>query len=92
MVLQGPEGQDPSPPTRGQAPVPPTRKHAQAPRQPHPPGGKHQSKRNYNPVNCGTRLQMQKVRQNEMAEKYVPDKGKMCSREFPWQLSNNKSD
>ena len=69
-------GQDPAPPTRGQVPVPPTRNPAQV-------SGAISLTRGQTPEARGTtilhsaerRPKTQKVRQNEMAEKYVPDEG-----------------
>ena len=53
-------------------PIPPT----QALDQPHPPGGRYQKQKELRSLQLAEqRLPTQKIRQNEMAEKYVPDEG-----------------
>lgn len=70
-----PEGQDPAPPTSGQAPFPPIRKPVQAPRSTSPTRGRHQKHEGLQPCSLQKGNHKQKVRQNETAEKYVPDEG-----------------
>ena len=67
--------QDPSPPTGGQAPVPPIRKPAQACGTTSLTRGQTKGERTTILQPEKWRPQTQKVRQNEMAEKYVPDEG-----------------
>ena len=69
-----PEGQDLAPPTSGQTPVSPTREPVQAPGPTSPSKVQTPEARKTTVLQCEEqRPQRQKSRQNEMAEKYVPD-------------------
>ena len=70
------QGQDSALPTSGQASVSPARKPAQAPGPTSPTRGQTPEARETTILQTGeSRPQTQKVRQNEMTEKYVPGKG-----------------
>ena len=66
------EEQDPAPPTSGQGPVLPTRNLTSTSTYLTHQGADTKSKRSYDPTACEKET-TEKVRENEMAEKYVPD-------------------
>ena len=64
-----------APPASGQAPIPPMRKPAQPLEQPHPTTVWTPEARTTVLQSEENRPQTQKIRQNQMAKKYIPDKG-----------------